>query len=165
MLNYHSFTTYDLITPDGFIHKFHKSDAESKEVVVRIENIPRNFVGFHIDRSQIFFNLKSALAQLGINGIHKDIELSYKLKTAEVNVLLIPMDPLGKVALHHLKKGSFIGKLFARDERRLVKNPDYLLRMFGRSDRLGKPLLSLGGMQGSNQLVLETINNLSLIHI
>ena len=159
MLNYHSFTTYDLITPDGFIHKFHKSDAESKEVVVRIENIPRNFVGFHIDRSQIFFNLKSALAQLGINGIHKDIELSYKLKTAEVNVLLIPMDPLGKVALHHLKKGSLIGKLFARDERRLVKNPDYLLRMFGRSDRLGKPLLSLGGMQGSNQLVLETINN------
>ena len=79
MLNYHSFTTYDLITPDGFIHKFHKSDAESKEVVVRIENIPRNFVGFHIDRSQIFFNLKSALAQLGINGIHKDIELSLSL--------------------------------------------------------------------------------------
>lgn len=159
MLNYHYFTSYDLITPDGFIHKIRTTDSESKEVVVRIENIPRNFVGFYINPSQIFFNLKSSLAQLGINGLHKHIELSYKLKIAEVHLLLIPIDPLGKIVLNYLKKGSFIGKLFAKDERRLVKNPDYLLRMFGRSDRWGKPLLSLGGMQGSTQLVLETINN------
>lgn len=30
-----------------------------------------------------------------------------------------------------LKVGSWIGKLFAADERRRVRDPDYLSRMFG----------------------------------
>src|SRR5512147_2543510 len=53
--------------------------------------------------------------------------------------------------------GSYIGKLFAADERRRVRDPDYLMRMFGRSDRKGRPLLSLGGLEGSGALILEKI--------
>ncbi len=52
--------------------------------------------------------------------------------------------------LMYLDRGTYIGKLFAADERRRVRNPDYLSRMFGRSDREGRALLSLGGMQGRN---------------
>ncbi len=71
------------------------------------------------------------------------------------------LDALGPIAvemLKYLQVGSLIGKLFAADERRQVRDPDYIARMFGRSDRWGRPLLSLGGLQGSNDLILDTVN-------
>jgi len=54
-----------------------------------------------------------------------------------------------------LPLGAYIGKLFAADERRRVRDPDYLLRMTTRADRKGRPLLSLGGLEGSGDLILE----------
>ncbi|MFN0065345.1 MAG: LOG family protein, partial [Chlamydiales bacterium] len=39
-----------------------------------------------------------------------------------------------------------------------VQNPNYLARMFGRSDREGRPLLSLGGLHGSPKLAIEKID-------
>ncbi|GAB4188454.1 MAG: LOG family protein [Simkaniaceae bacterium] len=150
--------TFDLVTPDGYIQHIHKKTTKEMEATVLIENISRNFVGYQIDRSKIFFNLKSTLAQVGIDSESLELELSYKFKRAQVKILLQAIDPLGETLLEHMEEGAFIGKLFAEDDRRLVRNPEYLSRMFGRSDRRGKPLLSLGGMQGSTELILEKID-------
>ncbi len=57
-----------------------------------------------------------------------------------------------------LDVGSLIGTLSSADDTRRVRSPDYLTRMFGRSDRSGKPLLSLGGLQGSKDIALEVID-------
>lgn len=148
---------YDLVTPDGAITEIKSLSDIKKLATVRIDAISPAFVGYQIDPSQVFFNLKSTLAQLGMNAIGREYSLDKKNHTAEVKVELVAIGHLATAMLDLLQPGAYIGKLFAADERRRVRDPDYLMRMFGRSDRKGRPLLSLGGLEGSGDLVLERI--------
>ncbi len=148
---------YDLVTPDGVIKTLKTIDASSLLAEVRIEGISPAFVGFKIPKERIFFNFRSVLAQLGLNTTTQEIVLDPTSFVAEVRLTIYAIGSLGREMLQYLKPGAYIGKLFAADERRLVRNPDYLARMFGRSDRYGQPLLSLGGLQGSEQITLEKV--------
>lgn len=148
---------YDLVTPDGRITSYKQLDATTWEAVVLIEGISPAFVGFKINPARVFFNLKSTLAQMGINGLGKEYIIDAKTRTAQIRVHLQGIGKLAMAMLPMLGVGSYIGKLFAADESRRVRDPDYLKRMFGRADREGKPLLSFGGQQGEDQLVLEKI--------
>lgn len=149
---------HDLVTPDGMITSL-KRTKESCSATVLISNISSHFKGFEVDLPLTFFNIKSTLAQVGVNGITKEIILDKKTRSAEVKIELIGIGKLGKTMLSYLTEGSYIGKLFTADDRRRVRNPTYLTRFFGRSDRHGRPLLSLGGMQGSSNLILDKIDN------
>lgn len=151
------FSQYDLATPDGSIISLSPLSETVAEVVISIQEISPKFVGFAIDLPLVFFNIKSTLAQLGLNGIGLSIELDKKNLSARVHVRLEAFGPIATEMLKLVQTGSFIGKLFAADERRRVRDPDYISRMFGRSDRFGRPLLSLGGLQGSNDLILDKI--------
>lgn len=146
---------YDLVTPDGSIVKILKSTPDQKEVIVKIDHISPAFVGFKIDKQHVSFNIKSTLAQIGVNGVGTDYELDPKNATATIQVTLTSIGPFGKQMIALIEEGAYIGKLFAADPRRRVRDADYLFRMFGRSDRDGLPLLSLGGLQGSKDLILE----------
>lgn len=148
---------FDLATPDGAIKELKTLKDGSLEAVVRIENISPAFAGFRIEKEHLFFNFKSTLAQLGVNAVAQEIQLDQKKCAADVKVHILGIGPVAKKMLPFLSVGAYIGKLFAMDPKRRVRSPDYLLRMFGRSDRQGRPLLSLGGPHGSDQLVLETI--------
>ena len=148
---------HDLVTPDGLIRHITSLDERNYEAEVLIENISPAFVGFAIEKERIFFNLKSTIAQLGVNAKGIEYVLSPNLKTAEVKVHLSALDDLGALFLPLLQEGAFIGKIFGADERRRVRDPHYLSRMFGRSDRKGRPLLSLGGLHGSGDLILEKV--------
>lgn len=148
---------YDLATPDGSITNLTFIDQRSAQATVVIQNISPKFVGFEIDIQFIFFNIKSTLAQLGLNGVGTAYELDSKNLRAQVQVHLEAFGPIAVEILKLLQVGSSIGKLFAADDRRRVRNPDYITRMFGRSDRWGRPLLSLGGLQGSNDLILDKV--------
>lgn len=151
-------THSDLVTQDGLVTHFTIESPTTAEAVVFIDNISPAFVGFQIPAHSVFFNLKSTLAQLGLDGIGHSYELDRQRNTAQLKV---SMRAIGKVAqemLALLQPGARIGRLFAADERRRVRDPDYLARMFGRSDRRGRPLLSLGGLHGSNDLVLEKVD-------
>lgn len=151
-------THYDLVTPDGTITNFKSLADTVAEAVVFIEKISPNFVGFQIDPQRVFFNIKSALAQLGLDGIGIEYELDPKNCCAQVKVKLQAIGEIGTEMLKLINVGTYIGKLFAADERRRVRDPEYLSRMFGRSDRWGKPLLSLGGLHGSNDLILDKVD-------
>lgn len=146
---------YDLVTPDGRIEKWQDGGGKSREALVVIEAISPAFVGYDLDPNSLFFNLKSTLAQLGLNAVTKEISFDRMRSRAEVLVELVALDPLSFEMLNLLEEGSYIGKVFAADERRRVRDPNYLYRMFGRSDRKGRPLLSLGG--GEGDLILEKI--------
>ncbi len=147
----------DLVTPDGTIQSISLlSDSEALSHVV-IEGISPAFIGFQIDLARVQFNFKSVLAQLGLDAVAEEIHLEEKALRGEVRLKIRAIGPLAHQMLHHLLPGANIGKLFAADERRRVRNPDYLARMFGRSDREGRPLLSLGGMHGSEKLTIERI--------
>lgn len=157
MESYLSPQHYDLVTPDGYITTLHPIDEKSKLAVVQIDDISPVFAGYRIDPHLVFFNIKSTLAQLGLNGIGREYSFERKLHRALIKVELIAMSDLGVAILDLLETGAYIGKLFAADDRRRVRDPDYLMRMFGRSDRKGRPLLSLGGFEGSGDLILEKI--------
>src|SRR5262249_40626503 len=123
-----------------------------------IQNISPAFVGFEIEKQHVSFNLKSTLAQLGLNGTAFDCTLDKANLTAQVGVHLQAYGKLARALLEYLPEAAHIGKLFAADPRRKVRNPDYLLRMFGRTDRQGRPLLSLGGPKGRDELLLEKVD-------
>jgi predicted Rossmann-fold nucleotide-binding protein len=146
---------YDLVTPDGRITALKNIDPKRRKATVLIENISPAFVGFDIDKSLIRFNLKSTLAQLGINGETKHVHFDKLNFSATVEIELIAFGHLGMAMLDLITTHAYIGKLFAADDRRKVRDPDYLTRLFGRSDRRGRPLLSLGNLEGSGELILE----------
>lgn len=151
---------HNLVTPDGYIKtiQFHEEGKVTAEVM--INNISPNFVGYHLDPKNVIFNFKSNLAQLGLNGIGTEHFLDKKRGCALVKVELHAIGLLAKEMIHYLEEGTYIGKLFAKDERRLVLNPDYLVRMFGRSDRDGRPLLSFGGgTSKKDELILQKVGD------
>ncbi|NGX46129.1 MAG: hypothetical protein K940chlam2_01313 [Chlamydiae bacterium] len=148
---------FDLVTPDGVLRKIERISPDMAEAELFIENISPAFVGYHLDNSTVFFNFKSVLAQLGLNGEGKELHLDRKAGVAEVKVQIHAIGPLAREMLSLLEPGIFLGKLFAADERRRVRNPDYLFRMFGRTDREGRPLLSLGEKESDPSLILEKV--------
>ncbi|MGC1879265.1 MAG: hypothetical protein WA678_07820 [Rhabdochlamydiaceae bacterium] len=158
---------FDLVTPDGVITSLKRTAPNQLEITLSIQNISPAFVGFQIENEHISFNLKSTLAQLGLNGIPQDYQLDEKNLSAKIHVHLHAYGKIAAVLLDHLTEGAHIGKLFAADPRRKVRNPDYLLRMFGRTDRQGRPLLSLGGPRGRDELLLEKIDGrtIAFLHL
>jgi predicted Rossmann-fold nucleotide-binding protein len=158
-------THFDLVTPDGAITNFIPINAHTVEAIVFIKNISPHFVGFKLDQELISFNIKSTLAQLGIDGQKQSLELDFKNSCAQVKVLLRAFGPVAIAMLKYLQVGAVIGKLFAADPRRRVRDPEYLGRMFGRSDRYGRPLLSLGGLHGSDDLILDKVDGRTIAYL
>ena len=148
---------YDLVTPDGVIESIAYEDQKAASVVVKIQGISPAFVGYDLPSELLFFNFRSVLGQLGLNTSTDEIVFDRRSSSAHIRATIQALGPLAKEMLPFLEVGAYIGKIFAADERRIVRNPDYLARMFGRSDRKGRPLLSLGGEQGGGQLVLERV--------
>lgn len=165
MESYLSSGHYDLVTPDGVITKIDRADKRSARATVYIDKISPCFVGFSIDPALVFFNLKSTLAQLGLDGVGAELELDAINACARVHVSLTAYGEVARSILALLRPGVKLGKLFAADDRRRVRNPDYVSRMFGRSDRWGRTLLSLGGMQGSGDLILEQVDGRAVAYI
>lgn len=160
-----SLKDYDLASPDGVITQLTRISNQSAEAIVSINCISPNFVGFQIPKERVFFNVKSTLAQLGVDGIGIEYELDAANLCAHVKVQLKAIGLLGMELLNYIKPGSYIGRLFAADERRRVRDPEYLNRMFGRADRWGSPLLSLGGLNGSNDLVLDKVDGRAVAYL
>ncbi|MES2122793.1 MAG: hypothetical protein V4492_08480, partial [Chlamydiota bacterium] len=158
MQSYLASSHYDLVSPDGFITSMERPSPRSLRAEVAIRDISPAFIGFDIDKNDISFNLKSTLAQLGLNATLIDFELDSERLCAIARVELYSYGKIATTLLDYIVPGAYIGKLFAADPRRRVRNPDYLLRMFGRTDSQGRPLLSLGGPKGRDDLLLEKLN-------
>nr|MBA3817066.1 hypothetical protein [Parachlamydiaceae bacterium] len=165
MENYLDLESCDLVTPDGQITSLKHIDAKTAEATVSIQKISPTFVGFQIDREYVMFNIKSTLAQVGLDGVGFEYEIDQKNRCAHVKVQLNAIGPIAVALLSLIEVGAYIGKLFAADERRRVRDPHYLGRMFGRSDRWGRPLLSLGGLHGGNDLILDKVDGRTIAYV
>lgn len=165
MESYLDLKPFDLVSPDGAITNLTKIDSRNAHAIVFIEKISPAFVGFKIPIEKVFFNIKSTLAQIGLDGIGTEYEIDKKNLCAQVKVDLKAVGPVAEDFLSLMQVGNFIGKLFAADDRRRVRDPQYLFRMFGRSDRWGRPLLSLGGLQGSNDLILDKVDGRTIAYL
>lgn len=158
-------THYDLVTPDGAITNLKRLDDKTAQATVFIEGIWPTFVGYQIEPQCIHFNIKSTLAQLGLDAKSTEFELNAKLACAQVKIEFRAHGGLARRMLDLLEVGAFVGKLFAADQRRCVRTPEYLSRMFGRADRFGKPLLSLGGLHGSSDLILDIVDGRTVAYL
>ncbi len=158
-------TQFDLITPDGMITRLDPVDERCAQATVFIEGIAPTFIGFEIEPELVFFNVKSQLAQIGLDAVGHGFQLDKKTCCAEAHVTIHAYGRLAREMLKFIQVGACIGKLFAADRRRRVRNPDYLSRMFGRSDRAGKPLLSLGGLHGSSDLILDKVEGRTVAYL
>lgn len=158
-------TYYDLVTPDGAITNLTRIDSQNAEAIVFIEKISPSFVGFQIEPELVFFNVKSTLAQLGIDGVGVEYDLNPRNLCAQIKVKLTAYGKVAQELMRYLEVGTSIGKLFAADLRRRVRDPDYLSRMFGRADRKGRPLLSLGGLHGSDDLILDKVDGRTIAYL
>lgn len=156
---------YDLVTSDGWLTNLTRIDEKQLEAIVFIENISPHFIGYQIPPERIFFNIKSTLAQIGVDAIKQAIEFDKPRQCAQVKVLIRSIGDIGQEMLKYISVGAYIGKLFAADERRRVRDPDYLSRMFGRSDSDSNPLLSLGGLHGSNDLILDKVDGRTVAYL
>jgi predicted Rossmann-fold nucleotide-binding protein len=165
MESYLDIKNYDLVTPDGVITNLTRIDEKTAEAIVFIDNISPKFVGFQIPIEHVFFNVKSTVAQIGLDGIGIEYELNPAKHCAQIKVQLNCLGSLAIELLNYLEVGAMIGRLFAADERRRVRNPEYLSRMFGRSDRWSRPLLSLGGLHGSNDLILDKVDGRTIAYL
>jgi predicted Rossmann-fold nucleotide-binding protein len=159
---------YDLITPDGFISEYTVQGPRHATATVSIQKISPAFKGFEIEKELVSFNLKSTLAQLGLDAIENEIHIQKRDRTAQAKISLTAYGKPAELILQQLDIGSYIGKLFASDQRRKVRDPNYLHRMFNRCDRKGRPLLYLGKPENSEDLILEkkdgyTVAYLSLL--
>ena len=144
---------FDLVTPDGKLLSIERLDDRSATAQVLIENIASTFQGRYIDAQQVFFNGKSTLAQLGLD--IRAIDCAFSSSSALVHVKITAYGKYARILLSHLTQGAYVGKLFAADDRRMVHHPDYLSRMFNRTDRSGDPLLYLGDPFNSEHFSLE----------
>ncbi len=84
---------HDLISPDGKIT--HIDKGESKCIAtVEFQDIGPNFLGFTLPENHIEFNLKSVLAQLGIESHLLDLELDAKYLKCTALVKLFSINAL-----------------------------------------------------------------------
>ena len=109
---------YDLITPDGYITKIVHAETAPQKPSWRFDHIPSKFVGFKIEKEKVIFNIKSTLAQLGVDGRSPRNRTRPERKRKRIVKLhLFAIGALGKKMLWLLEVGAYVGKLFAQDER------------------------------------------------
>jgi predicted Rossmann-fold nucleotide-binding protein len=161
--SYLSSGPYDLTTEDGYIESINFLSPQKAQARIKIDTLLPTFVGFQIDHDQIFFNGKSVLAQLGVETRTKEIFLDKSC--AFIDLELTAKGTLAQKMLELLCPGAYIGKLFADDDRRVVRDPYYIERMLGRYDLQGDPILSFGAHENANAIHLEKKEGVTLAHI
>ncbi|KAJ9467029.1 hypothetical protein DIPPA_00557 [Diplonema papillatum] len=135
---------WDLVTNDGKVTSMDRTtNRRTMTCQVTIDNISPRFAGW--DPSfHVYFNLKSTLSQLGINGVGDDIVFRPTEGKATVRVTLTAVTPIGILMLDEIGGGTELGKLFCREPKRRVADPNYLKSLVGRVDMQGRPVLNLG---------------------
>lgn len=141
---------HDSVTPDGYLSSSLKKQSEhSAEGVVTIESVPQRFLGFD-NLENTYFNIKSSLAQIGLDGKQLEIDADPTKGLILVRVLFTAYGKYAEKMLNLLDRGTYVGKMFCADSRRRVLTTYYLERMLNQTDREGNPLLKLGCDNGRN---------------
>lgn len=163
---------WDLVSPDGAILEIPKKTPHTSlsvyRVDVEIRGLSPLFRGFMIPHNLVHFNLRSVLGQLGLHSELQELELCSATLSARVKLNLYCYGDIAKMIAPKLTKGVLLGKLFAADPERRVREAFYLERILGRKDRLGRPLLSFGKKrhdEGSQRLEIEQIENRAIAKI
>eukprot|EP00744_Colponema_vietnamica_P008950 GILI01012746.1.p1 GENE.GILI01012746.1~~GILI01012746.1.p1 ORF type:complete len:745 (+),score=207.56 GILI01012746.1:157-2391(+) len=150
---------FDLCTPDGVCTKAERINRSTVRIEGLIKNIHENFQGFVFPEA-ISFNLKSSLSQMALKvdaNTAKVNTLDKDAGTATFALDISAVTPLGILTLDYVIAGTYIGKLFCADPKRVIIGEDYVERAASQVDLKGTPLLSYG--KGGETLNLKRVGD------
>lgn len=138
---------FDLVTEDAMITSLKRKNRHVLQVVAVCESIPTKFRGFE-NSVRTEFVLKSSLTQLGVNSENVVIVLEKDDRRAVINMDLVALLPLAVLMLDYIGIGAYVGKLFAAEEVRRVRDVSYVERLLNLLDQVGNRLLVYGSDVG-----------------
>ncbi|RNF07124.1 hypothetical protein TraAM80_03476 [Trypanosoma rangeli] len=81
---------------------------------------------------------------MGVNAENIEVALDRHALRAEIRMDLVALSPLAVLMLDYVAKGAYIGKLFAVEQVRRVRNVSYINRLLSAVDQAGNLLLNYG---------------------
>ncbi|KAJ9455578.1 hypothetical protein DIPPA_33965 [Diplonema papillatum] len=137
---FHIGDEHDLTTHDGKITEYSRADRHAAVFTLVVSGVSSAFAGFRSGNT-CQFNLKSSIAQLGVDARDCKVTLDAAIGEASVSGHLIAVSSLGVLLLDFLGVGAYIGKVFAEDPSRRVVSLEYIKRLIPEKDLRGNPLL------------------------
>lgn len=135
--------SYDLATKDCRVVSKNRLSPSKMEVTAVVENVPLRFRGLE-KNVECEFVLRSSITQLHINAEDCEVHISHSSRKIEVKLMLVSFGDIGVLMLDNIEEGALIGKVFAMDKRRVVRDKDYILRLLQSYTQMGSILMSLG---------------------
>lgn len=134
---------YDLATRDAQIVSLQRVDSQTINATASVEDVQPKFRGLQ-DNVECEFILRSSITQLGINAENICITIDKERRVIAVTLKLVALSSLGTLMLDYFNKGAQIGKVFAVDKKRVVREKDYVLRLLRSYTLKGEVLMSYG---------------------
>jgi predicted Rossmann-fold nucleotide-binding protein len=156
---------WDLVTPDGYISKIVNRSGLTMTVYVTVNDIPEYFVGFDASQDSLMFNIRSVLAQLGIDAVLRSLFLRSTHRDATIELELVAFGPVAREFLSRMTLGMYVGRIFCALPERLVKSVDYIKRIESHKDWYGRPLLSCGEQHNTSTLEIHELEDRAIAQI
>ncbi|KAK7196902.1 hypothetical protein NESM_000631800 [Novymonas esmeraldas] len=134
---------FDLATHDARITEYTRTSRHEAKAKAVISVVHPQFRGL-IDGVKSEFLLRSSITQLGVNAVNVAIEVDGRQRRAEIHMDLVALTPLAVLMLDYIAPGAHVGKLFALESNRVVRNLDYVSRLLHAVNQRGQPLLVYG---------------------
>lgn len=134
---------FDLATRDGKIISKQRISRECMHVVVQVTDVAAKFRGL-VENACCAFILRSSITQLCVNAGNYDIRVNRQEKEITVHLDLLAFGPIGESMLDHIEIGAFIGRIFALEKNRVVREEDYVRRLLSSYTQRGEVLMSYG---------------------
>ncbi|EPY20434.1 hypothetical protein STCU_03911 [Strigomonas culicis] len=134
---------YDLATKDASIHTYQRISRTLSKVQAIVGGIHPKFRGLQGD-VPCEFVLRSSITQLGVNAENIVLDMDGTERFCTITMDLVALTPLAILLLDFIGQGACVGKLFAREENRVVRNVSYLTRLLDHRNQRGEQLLIYG---------------------
>ncbi|CBZ30731.1 conserved hypothetical protein [Leishmania mexicana MHOM/GT/2001/U1103] len=140
---------FDLATCDARITEYTRANCHEAKATAVINALHPQFRGL-VHGVSCEFLLRSSITQLGVNAVNVGIEIDPKQRCAVVKMDLVALTPLAVLMLDYIAVGAHVGKLFALESNRVVRNTDYITRLLHAVNQRGQPLLVYGTGEAPN---------------
>lgn len=134
---------FDLATRDARITEYRRSDRHGAKATAVINTLHPQFRGL-VDGVSCEFLLRSSITQLGVNAVNVVIDIDRSQRCAVIKMDLVALTPLAVLMLDYIAVGAHVGKLFALESNRVVRNLDYISRLLHALNQRGQKLLVYG---------------------
>lgn len=132
---------FDLATEDAKIIEKERLSCQCMRVVAQLTNVPSKFRGL-TENIPCAFILRSSITQLGINAENCDIRFNREERVITIYADLVSFGSLGESMLDHIDIGVYLGRVFALEKNRVVRDKDYVLRLLRSYTQRGEVLMS-----------------------